>query len=455
METAKTINTENKKTLIPKGKVYIETYGCQMNFSDSEIAKSILVKNNYQLTENINEADTILINTCSIRENAEQRIFKKVENIKYLKNNNSELKIGILGCMTEHLKSKIFELNSEIDFLAGPDSYRNLHNIIDSSKENKSKALDIELDINETYDDIIPLHSESSISAFISIMRGCDNFCSYCVVPYTRGRERSRSPETILKEIKILINQGIKEITLLGQNVNSYKWKNHSGYILSFPSLLEKIANETPELRIRFSTSHPKDISRELIEVMAKKDNICKHIHLAVQSGSSRILKLMNRKYSRESFLEKIEMAKQLIPDIGLTTDIITGFCTETEDDHKETLSLMKDVKFDWAFMFAYSERSGTVAAKNLDDNIDNKKKKQRLKEIIELQSKHSLESNKKDIGKTFEILVEGFSKKSDKMLKGRNSQNKMIVFPAKNFAKGDLIKVKITDCTSATLIGE
>jgi tRNA-2-methylthio-N6-dimethylallyladenosine synthase len=421
-----------------KKKLYIETYGCQMNFSDSEIIGSVMINNNYELTNKISEADIIFINTCSVRHKAE---------------NNPHLKIGILGCMAERLKSKLFEEEKIIDIIAGPDAYRNLPDLM-TTVESGQKAVNVILSAEETYADINPVKfGDNKVSAFISIMRGCQNFCSYCVVPYTRGKERSRNPQTIINEANDLFKQGYREVTLLGQNVNSYNWKGEEN--VNFAQLLEQIALVNPQLRVRFATSHPKDISDELLQIIAKHENICKAIHLPVQSGSTRVLELMNRKYTRQSYINRIEAIRKFIPGCAISTDIITGFCSETEDDHQQTLSLMKWADFNFAFMFKYSERSGTIAAEKFKDDIPDETKGRRLKEIIDLQQKLSYESNLKDIGKTFKVLIEGVSKKSNQKLSGRNSQNKVVVFPKKNFKTGDYVNVKIIDCTSATLIGE
>jgi len=433
--------------------IYIETYGCQMNFSDSEIVGSIMTNHNYATTDKIELADIILINTCSIRENAEQRVKKRIHVLAKLKKKQPNLKIGIIGCMAERLKSKLLEEEKDVDIIAGPDAYRDLPQLM-NSVENGQKAINVLLSAEETYGDIRPVRLDpNKISAFISIMRGCQNFCSYCVVPFTRGKERSRNPETIINEARELFDQGYREVTLLGQNVNSYNWDENGQ--LGFPELLKKVAEINPLLRVRFATSHPKDISDELIQTIAMYPNICNNIHLPVQSGSSRILKLMNRKYDRKWYLDRIASIKKHIPDCGLSTDMISGFCSETEEDHQQTLSLMEAVAYDYAFMFKYSERPDTLAAKKYKDDVPEEVKSRRLAEIIDLQRKLSHQSNKKDLGLTFEVLVEGFSKKSDEQLSGRNSQNKMVVFPKENYKKGDYVHVKIERCTAATLIGE
>lgn len=434
-------------------KFFIETFGCQMNFSDTEIVKSIMIDNCFTVAQNMREADIIFINTCAIRENAEERVYKRLKEVTHLKKNNPDLLIGILGCMSERSKHK-FDKNL-VDIFAGPDNYRELPKLVKSAQDG-IQGINAKLSPKETYEDLIPYRSDkSSISAFISIMRGCNNYCSYCVVPETRGKERCRNPFTIINEATKLYQEGYREITLLGQNVNSYRWSENSASTIEFPDLLKMIALVSPELRVRFTTSHPKDLDIRIIDVIANHNNICNHIHLPVQSGSSRILKLMNRKYTRESYLATIKMAKEFIPEIGLTTDIITGFCTETEDDHRATLHLMEKVRYDFAYMFMYSEREMTFAAENYPDDIDSNIKKDRLSEIINLQNKISLENSRKKIGKTFEVLVDGYSKRSDKMYKGRNSQNITIVFPAERSKIGNYVNVKIEDCTSATLIGK
>lgn len=435
-------------------KLHIETYGCQMNFSDSEIVGSIMEKEGFTTAENVENADIIFLNTCSIRDNAEQTIRKRLKEIKRLKKINPELKIGILGCMAERLKQQLLEEEDMVDLIVGPDAYRDLPNLI-KTVESGRKAINVILSEEETYAEIEPVRLGSNkVSAFISIMRGCENFCTYCVVPFTRGKERSRNPETIIHEARDLFEKGYKEVTLLGQNVNSYLWENE-GERVSFPELIARVAQVSNQLRVRFATSHPKDISNELIEIIAKTPNICKAIHLPFQSGSNEVLKRMNRKYTREWYMDRISTIKKLIPDCGLSTDIIAGFCSETDEEHQQTLSLMEWVVFDYAFMFKYSERPNTIAQKKYADNVPEEIKSKRLSEIIELQQKLSLRSNQKDIGKTFEVLVESFSKKSVNDLAGRNTQNKMVVFPKKEFQIGDYVMVKIKDCTAATLIGE
>jgi len=435
-------------------KLHIETFGCQMNLSDSEIVGSIMVDDGYKMIDKAENADILFINTCSIRDNAEQTIRKRLKEIRRMKKNNPNLKVGILGCMAERLKQQLLDEEDVVDLIVGPDAYRDLPNLI-KTVESGRRAINVLLSEEETYAEIEPVRLGSNkISAFISIMRGCENFCTYCVVPFTRGKERSRDPETIINEARDLFSKGYKEVTLLGQNVNSYNWDNN-GNAVSFPELIAQVAAISPELRIRFATSHPKDISDELIKTIAKTPNICKAIHLPFQSGSNAVLKRMNRKYTREWYMDRISTIKMYIPDCGLSTDVIAGFCGETEDEHKETLSLMEWVTYDYAFMFKYSERPNTIAQKKYVDDVSEEIKSSRLTEIIALQQVLSLRSNKQNIGKTFEVLVENFSKKSDADLAGRNSQNKMVVFPKKDFKIGDYVMVKITSCTTATLIGE
>jgi len=425
-----------------------------MNVADSEVVVSILGDNGYTLTDNMENADLILVNTCSIRDNAEQRVWGRLDHFKHHKRQNPGTMIGIIGCMAERLKEQLLETDRMVDIVAGPDSYRDLPRLVDEAWEGQ-KAVNVLLSREETYADIDPVRSDrNGVSSFVSIMRGCNNMCSYCVVPYVRGAERSRDPQTIIYEVKELFRRGYREVTLLGQNVNSYSWEDKDNKI-SFARLLEMTAATDPELRVRFSTSHPKDISDELLKVMAENDNICKHIHLPVQSGSSRILDLMNRKYDREWYMDRIRAIRKFLPSCSLSSDMITGFCTETEEDHRQTLSLMNWAKYDFAYMFKYSERPDTLAARKLEDDVPEEIKTRRLNEIIELQNRLSLESKRKDLGKTFEVLVEGFSKKSKNDLSGRTSQNKVVVFPSNGSKAGDYVKVKITDCTAATLLGE
>ena len=435
-------------------KIYIETYGCQMNFSDSEIVGSLVLGSGYATTGILREADVIFINTCSIRDHAEQRIRQRLREFSVIKKKKPGVIIGVLGCMAERLKDQLLEQEPSVDMIIGPDAYRDIPDLL-IAVENGQRAVNVILSLDETYAEIRPVRLGSNgVSAFISIMRGCGNFCAYCVVPFTRGNERSRDPGSILREARDLFSQGYREVTLLGQNVNSYTW-TEDGQTMNFANLLARVAGTDPRLRVRFATSHPKDLSDELIQVIASCPNICRSIHLPVQSGSNRILRLMNRKYTREGYMNRITAIKELIPDSSISTDIITGFCGETEDDHRETLSLMEWASFDYAFMFKYSERPGTIAAQKLRDDIPDPVKSYRLQEVIQLQQKLSLKSNKKDIGKTFEVLTEGRSRKSEHHLSGRNSQNKVVVFPALDFNPGEYVKVKITGCTSATLIGE
>jgi len=435
-------------------KVYIETYGCQMNVADSEVVISILKNNGFSHTHDINIAGLILINTCSIRENAEQRIWGRLKAISHLKKKNRALIVGLLGCMAERLKEKVLETEHLVDLVVGPDSYRQLPVLI-SEAESGHKAVNVLLSREETYADISPVRMDmNGVSSFVSIMRGCNNLCTYCVVPYVRGGERSRDPESILGEVRELFDSGYREVTLLGQNVDSYNHNDGSGS-LDFAGLLEKTASIDPLLRVRFSTSHPKDISDKLLETIARHKNICKHIHLPAQSGSSRILKLMNREYTREWYMERIKAIKTIIPGCSLSTDMIAGFCTETEEDHLQSLSLMEWTGFDFAYMFKYSERPGTKAARKLEDDVPDDVKTRRLNEIISLQNKLSSTSKKHDIGKTFEVLIEGASKRSSENLSGRTSQNKVVVFPGEGRQKGEYVNVTIERSTSATLIGK
>ncbi len=425
-----------------------------MNFSDSEIVASILEKEGYGSTKDIMNADMIFINTCSIRDNAEQRVRKRLEYMQSLKKKNPRLVIGMLGCMAERLKTQLLEEEKILDLIAGPDSYRDLPRLM-TEVESGRKAVNILLSIDETYADISPVRYDSNgISGFISIMRGCENYCAYCVVPYVRGQERSRDANSITQEAEVLFQKGFREVTLLGQNVNSYQWVQ-DGTKTAFAGLLEKVAQVNPLLRIRFATSHPKDLSDELLQTMARYKNICKAIHLPVQSGSTRILDHMNRGYTRDQYLERITAIRNFLPGCAISTDIIAGFCDETEEDHKETLSLMEKVGFDYAFMFRYSERPDTLAADRYQDNVPVRVKDLRLREIIDLQQKLSYQSNKKDVGKTFEVLIEGFSKRSDAFYSGRNSQNKVVVFPVTGNNPGEYVPIKINRFTSATLIGD
>ncbi len=425
-----------------------------MNFSDSEIVGSILKNHDYESTADIKAADLILVNTCSIRDNAEQRVRARLSEMKALKKKNPQLKIGILGCMAERLKDQLLEEERHVDLIVGPDGYRSLPQLLQQT-ETGQKVVNVLLSAEETYADISPVRlGDDGVTAFISIMRGCENFCAYCVVPYTRGKERSRNMQTILNEAAGLFEQGFREVTLLGQNVNSYRWEEN-GSVVKFPELLEAVARVNPKLRVRFATSHPKDLSDELLHVIANYPNVCKAVHLPVQSGSSRMLKQMNRSYDREWYLQRIKAIQTIVPECSLSTDVIAGFCGETEEDHQETLSLMRQVGYAAAFMFQYSERSNTAAAKKYRDDVPEEVKSRRLTEIIHLQQLLSLESNQKDIGKTFEVLIEGVSKRSQEQFFGRTSQNKVVVFPCGNFKIGDYAQVKITDCSAATLKGE
>jgi tRNA-2-methylthio-N6-dimethylallyladenosine synthase len=434
--------------------VYIETYGCQMNVADSEVVVSILKDHGYKHTGNIGEAELILINTCSIRDNAEQRIWGRLKAISHLKKKKPGIIIGLIGCMAERLKESVMEKEDIVSLLAGPDAYRDLPSLI-AEAEAGNKAVNVLLSREETYADISPVRMDSKgVTSFVSIMRGCNNMCAYCVVPYVRGAERSREPGSIISEIKNLRDKGYREVTLLGQNVNSYLY-SEEGHSVSFPGLLEKAALVDPLIRIRYSTSHPKDLSDELLHVMAQYPNICRHIHLPAQSGSSRVLKLMNREYSREWYMKRISAIRSIIPDCAISTDIIAGFCTETEEDHNETLSLMEWAGYDFAYMFKYSERPGTKAARKLKDDVPDDVKTRRLNEIIALQNKLSARSKKQDVGRVFEVLIEDRSKRSESRLSGRTSQNKVAVFPAEGRKKGEYVNVKIEGCTPATLLGK
>ncbi len=425
-----------------------------MNVSDSEVVVSVMQENGVAYTSHPEHADIVLINTCSIRENAEQRVWGRLEVFRQMKQNNPGLLVGVIGCMAGRLKEKLLENEHLVDLVIGPDAYRELPALLEEAGTGQ-KAINVLLSQEETYADISPLrYDKNKISAFVSIMRGCNNYCSYCVVPFTRGRERSRDPGSIISEIDDLAGKGYKEVTLLGQNVNSYKWKTGGGSSTGFAAVLEMAARRHPALRMRFSTSHPRDISDDLLETIAGNTNICKHIHLPVQSGSSRILKLMNRGYSREDYLERINAIRRIIPGCAISTDIISGFCSETEEDHRQTMSLMQEVGYDFAFMFKYSERPDTVAARNLADDVPEEVKSRRLTGIIELQGKLSARSKEADKGKIFEVLVEGTSKKSAAELFGRTSQNKVVVFPAGRYKPGDYVHVKINRTTPATLIG-
>lgn len=433
--------------------LFIETYGCQMNVADSEVVASVMLMAGYKVCQNIEEADAVFVNTCSVRENAEQKIYSRLQFFHSIKKKkNKALIVGVLGCMAERVKDDLMK-NHNVDLVAGPDSYLDLPNLI-AAVEQGEKAINVTLSTQETYKDVIPLKIGGvNISGFISIMRGCNNFCSYCIVPYTRGRERSRDPESILNEAADMREKGFKEITLLGQNVNSYLFESN-GKKITFPLLLAMVARENPTIRIRFTTSHPKDMSDETLHVIAAHNNICRHVHLPAQSGSSHILKLMNRNYTREYYLERIAAIRKIIPDCTISTDLFCGFHSESENDFQQTISLMKEVRYDTAFLFKYSERPGTYAAGHLPDNIDENEKLRRLQSMIDLQNQLSEESNIRDIGKEFDVLVEGFSKRSRTQLFGRTSQNKVVIFDKENFHVGQTVKVKITHASSATLFG-
>ncbi|MEX0290655.1 MAG: tRNA (N6-isopentenyl adenosine(37)-C2)-methylthiotransferase MiaB, partial [Flavobacteriaceae bacterium] len=448
-------------------KLYIESYGCQMNFSDSEIVASILANEGFNTTETLEDADLVLVNTCSIREKAEVTVRKRLEKFNAVKKERPHMKVGVLGCMAERLKSKLLEEERIVDMVVGPDAYKDLPNLIQEIDEGRN-AVNVILSKDETYGDVAPVRlNTNGVTAFVTITRGCDNMCTFCVVPFTRGRERSRDPQSILKEVQDLWNKGYKEITLLGQNVDSYLWYGgglkkdferasamQKASAVNFAKLLKMVAEAQPKMRIRFSTSNPQDMTLDVIETMAQHDNICKYIHLPVQSGSDRILKAMNRLHTREEYFELIDNIKRIIPDCAISQDMISGFPTETEEDHQDTLSLMEYVKYDFGFMFAYSERPGTLAARKLEDDIPLATKKRRLQEIISLQQKHALYRTKQHLGKIEEVLIEGTSKKSDAHWMGRNSQNTVVVFPKEGYEVGDFVNVKIEDCTSATLLG-
>ena len=449
-------------------KLFIESYGCQMNFSDSEIVASILAKEGFNTTNQLEDADLVLVNTCSIREKAEQTVRKRLEKYNAVKRKNPKMKVGVLGCMAERLKEKFLEEEKIVDLVVGPDAYKDLPNLIDEVEEGRN-AVNVILSKEETYGDISPVRLQTNgVSAFVSITRGCDNMCTFCVVPFTRGRERSRNPQSILEEVNDLAEKGFKEITLLGQNVDSYLWyggglkkdfvkasEMQKATSVNFAGLLDMVAKAQPKMRIRFSTSNPQDMTLDVIEAMAKHKNICKYIHLPVQSGSDRILKKMNRLHTREEYFELIDNIRNIIPDCAISQDMITGFPTETEEDHQDTLSLMEYVKYDFGFMFAYSERPGTMAGRKFEDDIPEKVKKRRLQEVIDLQQKHSHYRTQQHLGKVEEVLIEKESKKSDLHWSGRNTQNTMVVFPKEHYKVGDFVNVKILDCTTATLIGE
>lgn len=434
-------------------KLFIETYGCQMNVVDSEVVASIMHMAGYRITDRMEEADAIFVNTCSVRENAEQKIYGRLQYFQSLKRKKKSLIVGVLGCMAERVKEELIRVH-HADLVAGPDSYMDLPNLV-GAVEHGEKAMNVELSTRETYKDVIPLKLAGvHISGFVSIMRGCNNFCTYCIVPYTRGRERSRDIESILNEIRDMREKGFKEVTLLGQNVNSYLFEKENEKI-TFPMLLERVALEAPQMRIRFVTSHPKDMSDDTLRVIAAHENICKYIHLPAQSGSSRILQVMNRKYTREWYLERIAAIRRIVPECAISTDLFCGFHSETEEDYQETLSLMREVGYDSAFLFKYSERPGTYAAKHLPDDVPEEEKVRRLQGLIDLQNELSEASNRRDIGKVFEVLIEGFSKRSREQLFGRTSQNKVVIFDKKNYRVGQLVNVRIDRASSATLFGE
>jgi tRNA-2-methylthio-N6-dimethylallyladenosine synthase len=475
-EACETVKISKEENTGKQRKLYIESYGCQMNFSDSEIVTAIMQENGFDTTSDPANADLIFLNTCAIRDNAEQKIRHRLQYLNSLKKKRPEMLIGVLGCMAERLKTKLLEEEKMVDIVAGPDAYRDLPKLIEEADEG-SKAINVFLSREETYADISPVRLNSNgVTAFVSIMRGCDNMCSFCVVPFTRGRERSRNPYSIVEECKKLLENGYKEVTLLGQNVDSYFWTNREDLIslrtyhkavergenlegletVNFAQLLEKVAQISPDLRVRFSTSHPKDITDEVLYTMAKYENICKYIHLPVQSGNTRVLEMMNRTYTREWYLDRVAAIRRILgEDCGISSDMIAGFCTETEEEHQDTLSLMKIVKYDFSYMFYYSERPGTPAEKKLKDDIDLETKKRRLNEIIALQNQLSLERNQRDVGKVHKVLVEGFSKRSQEYLQGRNTANKVVIFPKKHYQKGDYVEVLVQSCNSATLFGE
>jgi len=441
--------------MMSEKKLYIETYGCQMNVADSEVVASVMADRGFTITDQYAEADAILVNTCSVRDNAEKKIWNRLSFFKSLKKKNPKLIVGLIGCMAERIGDELVEKKS-VDLVAGPDAYRDLPYLYDKAKLGEN-AVNVELTIDETYDSIIPKRiGDEKISGFVSITRGCNNFCTYCIVPYTRGRERSRDPKDILNEVRAQFEGGAREVTLLGQNVNSYAWHPEATRKpIKFPDLLEMVAQISPSLRVRFTTSHPKDLSDKLLKKMVAFPNICRHIHLPVQSGSSAILKKMNRKYDRDWYLDRIRAIRIALPGCGITTDIFCGFCTETEEDHLQSLQLMEEVGFDTSFMFKFSMRPGTYAADHFEDDVPEEVKSRRLEEIIQLQNRLSLESNRRDIGKTVEVLAEGVSKKKKSELFGRSSQNKVVVFPGEDVGIGDFVRVRILDCTQTTLIGE
>jgi len=472
-EVCEVVNVSKDNAVAGQRKLYIESYGCQMNFSDSEIVASIMEKEGFGTTSSFEDADLIFLNTCSIRDKAEQTVRKRLTQFNKVKNEKPSLLVGVLGCMAERLKSQLLEEEKIVDIVAGPDAYRDLPGLV-AEVDDGNKGVNVFLSREETYADITPVRLNSNgVTAFISIMRGCDNMCSFCVVPFTRGRERSRDPHSIVAEAKDLFDKGYREVTLLGQNVDSYKWSSDSSLkgkaqiekaerkgenvdIVNFANLLEMVAKVHPDLRVRFSTSHPKDITDEVLHTMAAYENICKYIHLPAQSGNTRVLEIMNRTYTRAWYMNRVDAIRRILgEDCGISSDMIAGFCTETDEEHEDTLSLMDYVQYDFSYMFYYSERPGTLAAKKFEDDIPLATKKHRLKEIIEKQSAISLVRNKRDLNKVFKVLVEGTSKKSEEQLKGRNSANKVVVFPKENYKVGEYVNVLVKDCTAATLIGE
>jgi len=451
-EETNAVSADSKFAINDK-KLFIETYGCQMNVADSEVVASIMEMDGFELTDKLTEANAVFVNTCSVRDNAEQKVIQRLKYFQSLKKKNKKLVIGVIGCMAERVKEELITEHG-VNLVVGPDAYLDIPNLI-NTVESGEKAINVELSKTETYKDVMPTRIGASISGFVSIMRGCDKFCTYCIVPYTRGRERSRDMHSILNEIRDLEAKNYKEVTLLGQTVNSYKYKNEDGTIIGFPELLSTIAEIFPKMRIRFTSPHPKDMTNETIEAMATYPNICRFIHLPVQSGSNKILERMNRKYTREWYLDRVATMRKLIPDVSIGTDIFCGFSGETEEDHQDSLALMREAAFDMAFMFKYSERPGTVAAKRLPDDVPEETKIRRLNEIIALQNEISNKSNQNDIGKTYEVMVEGFSKRSKEQLYGRTSQNKVVIFPREGRHIGEFIHVKILSASSATLIGE
>lgn len=470
-EKAEHIQISREEATGKSKKLYIESYGCQMNFADSEVVTSIMQSNGYETTSSFEQADVVLLNTCSIRDKAEQTVRKRLSQFNNIKKRKPDMTIGVLGCMAERLKEKFLEEEKIVDIVAGPDAYRDLPQLVLSAEEGE-KGVNTFLSREETYADIAPVRLNSNgVTAFISIMRGCDNMCSFCVVPFTRGRERSRDPYSIVNEAKDLFEKGYREVTLLGQNVDSYKWspeennkswlekkerKGESIEVINFANLIEMVAQVSPKLRVRFSTSHPKDITDEVLHTMKKYDNLCKYIHLPAQSGNTRVLELMNRTYSREWYINRVDAIRRILgEECGISSDMIAGFCSETEEEHQDTLTLMDYVKYDFSYMFYYSERPGTLAAKKYEDDIPLATKKKRLQEIIAKQQEISLERNRLDIGKIHEVLIEGTSKRSDEQLQGRNTANKVVIFPRGQQQKGDYVKVKVNDCTAATLFGE